>query len=228
MRNPNITFIAIAGNIGSGKSSLCKWLADRLGYVAHYESVDNNPYLDDFYKDMRKWSFHTQIFFLSSRFETHRQITQGAQSVVQDRSIYEDSRIFARNLFEQGLMDPRDHANYEEMYRVLSSYFEPPDLLIYLKCSVPTLMRRIRKRDRDCERDIPRPYIEQLNALYDDWVGSYRESQKLVLPGDDLDFVGSDFDFGYILDMIDAMGIDPTRLQGRLFEPATPADLAAV
>ncbi len=217
MRNQNITFIAIAGNIGSGKSSLCKWLADNLGYEAHYESVDNNPYLDDFYKDMKKWSFHTQIFFLSSRFETHRLITQGNRSVVQDRSIYEDSHIFARNLYEQGIMDPRDFANYEEMYRVLSMYFEPPDLLIYLKCSVPTLMRRIRKRGRDFERDMPRGYIEQLNALYDTWVGNYKESPKLVLPGDDLDFVGSYHDFGFILDMIDAMRIDPLRLQATLF-----------
>ncbi len=217
MRNPHITFIAIAGNIGSGKSSLCKFLADRLGYEAHFESVDDNPYLEDFYKDMKKWAFHTQIYFLSSRFETHRRITQGHRSVVQDRSIYEDSAIFARNLYEQGLMEPRDHANYEEMYRVLSTYFEPPDLLIYLKCSVPTLMRRIRKRDRDCEREIPRDYIEQLNALYDTWVASYEESPKLVLPGDDLDFVGSYHDFGFILEMIDAMRIDPMRLQASLF-----------
>lgn len=217
MRNPNITFIAIAGNIGSGKSSLCKWLADNLGYEAHFESVDNNPYLDDFYKDMKKWAFHTQIFFLSSRLETHRRITTGTKSVVQDRSIYEDNHIFARNLYEQGILDERDFANYEEMYRVLSQYFEPPDLLIYLKCSVPTLMRRIRKRGRDFERDMPRDYIEQLNTLYDDWVGSYKESPKLVLPGDDLDFVGSYHDFGFILDMIDAMRIDPQRLQATLF-----------
>lgn len=217
MRNPNITFIAIAGNIGSGKSSLCKWLADNLGYEAHFESVDNNPYLEDFYKDMKKWAFHTQIFFLSSRLETHRRITTGNRSVVQDRSIYEDNHIFARNLYQQGILDPRDYANYEEMYRVLSQYFEPPDLLIYLKCSVPTLMRRIRKRGREFERDMPRDYIEQLNELYDSWVGSYKESPKLVLPGDDLDFVGSYHDFGFILDMIDAMRIDPSRLQATLF-----------
>ncbi len=211
------TFIAIAGNIGSGKSSLTTWLADRLGYEACFEVVDDNPYLDDFYRDMKAWSFHTQVYFLSRRFENHRRITSGSRSVVQDRSIYEDHAIFARNLHDQGMMTDRDFSNYQDLYNVMARFFEPPDLLVYLKCSVPTLMRRIRKRGRDCEREIPREYIEQLNGLYDRFVEEFEDAPKLVLPGDDLDFVGSYHDFSFILDMIDAMRIDPNRLQPSLF-----------
>ncbi|MBU6427729.1 MAG: deoxynucleoside kinase [Cyanobacteria bacterium REEB65] len=211
------TFIAIAGNIGSGKSSLTTWLADRLGYEACFEVVDDNPYLDDFYRDMKTWSFQTQVYFLSRRFENHRRISSGTRSVVQDRSIYEDYAIFARSLFEQGMMEERDFRNYEDLYKVMARFFEPPDLLIYLKCSVPTLMRRIRKRGREFEREIPRDYIEHLNTLYDDFVENFADAPKLVLPGDDLDFVGSYHDFSFILDMIDNMRIDPLRLQASLF-----------
>lgn len=214
---PTKTFIAIAGNIGSGKSSLTAWLAEKLGYEACFEVVDENPYLDDFYRDMKTWSFHTQVYFLSRRFENHRRITEGSKSVVQDRSIYEDYYIFARNLYDTGMMHPRDYENYKDLYRVMAQFFHPPDLLIYLKCSVPTLMRRIRKRGRDCERDIPRDYIEQLNGLYDEWTSGFKDAPKLVLPGDDLDFVGSYHDFSFILDMIDTMHIDPMRLQVSLF-----------
>ena len=214
---PPKTFIAIAGNIGSGKSSLTTWLADRLGYEACFEVVDDNPYLDDFYHDMKAWSFQTQVYFLSRRFENHRRISAGLRSVVQDRSIYEDYSIFARSLYEQGMMSERDFSNYEDLYKVMARFFEPPDLLIYLKCSVPTLMRRIRKRGREYERDIPRDYIEHLNRLYDDFVEQFTDAPKLVLPGDDLDFVGSYHDFSFILDMIDAMRIDPLRLQTTLF-----------
>jgi len=211
------TFIAIAGNIGSGKSSLTRWLADRLGYGACFEVVDDNPYLDDFYRDMKTWSFHTQVYFLSRRFENHRRITEGDRSVVQDRSIYEDSVIFARNLHDQGMMSDRDYDNYQDLYRTMANFFQPPDLLLYLKCSVPTLMRRIAKRGRSYEQEIPRDYIAQLNDLYDEWVEGFDGAPKLVLPGDDLDFVSSWMDFSFILDMIDAMKVDPDRLQASLF-----------
>lgn len=201
------TFIAIAGNIGAGKSTLTRWLADKLGYEAHFEAVANNPYLDDFYQDMKRWSFQLQVFFLSKRFEGHREIVKGTRSVIQDRTIYEDAAIFARNAYEVGLMEERDYLTYRSMFDAMAPYFQPPDLLIYLKASVPTLMRRIAKRARGCEAEIPREYVAQLNRLYDEWVESYQESPKLVLPADDINFVDSYHDFGYILDMMDAMRI---------------------
>ncbi|MGE5707191.1 MAG: deoxynucleoside kinase [Bacteroidota bacterium] len=201
-------FIVVAGNIGVGKSSLTKWLAEQLGYEPFFEPVMGNPYMDDFYADMKRWSFHCQVFFLSQRFEHHKKIDACPHPVIQDRSIYEDSEIFAKNLYQQGLMEERDYQNYLQIFQVMYPFFQPPDLLIYLKASVPTLMRRIRMRDRSYERSIPRDYIEQLNVLYDDWISRFDSCPKLVLPADDLDFIDSYYDFSYILDMIKAMELE--------------------
>jgi hypothetical protein len=204
-------FIVIAGNIGVGKSSLTRWLSERLGYEPFYEPVTGNPYLDDFYQDMERWSFHLQVYFLSQRFGHHRKIDLSPHSVIQDRSIYEDSEIFAKNLHVQGLMNDRDYENYLQIFRTMYPFFNPPSLLIYLKASVPTLMRRIKMRDRSYERSMPRDYIEQLNTLYDDWISGFGACPKLILPADDLDFIDSYYDFSYILDMIDAMKLESAK-----------------
>lgn len=203
--------IVIAGNIGCGKSSLSRWLADKLNYVPWYESVDDNPYLSDFYGDMVKWSFHLQVYFLSTRIETYRRVISTGRPAILDRSVFEDAAIFAKNAFNTGLMNPRDYATYQRIYDGIIPSCPPPDLLIYLQASVPTLMRRIRKRGRDYEASIPREYLIQLNDLYEDWIRQFELCPKLVLPSDDLDFVESYHDFGYILDMIEAMRTAPQQ-----------------
>lgn len=182
-------FIIISGNIGSGKSSLTRVLSKQFCWKAFYEVVENNPYLEDFYKDMRKWSFHLQIFFLSKRFQHHLKISQDPCSVVQDRSIYEDVDIFARNLYEQGLMDSRDYYNYRELFNNMISHLSPPDLIIYLKASIDTLTQRIALRGRDYEKSISRDYLEQLNILYEQWIKKFTLCPILSMQIDDLDFV---------------------------------------
>lgn len=183
-------FIIISGNIGSGKSSLTMLLSKQLGWKAFYEVVENNPYLEDFYYDMKKWSFHLQIFFLSKRFQHHQAIVRDPSSVVQDRSIYEDVDIFAKNLYEQGLMDPRDYHNYRELFGIMVDFLSPPNLIIYLKASVATLKRRIAQRGRDYEKRISKEYLEQLNLLYEKWIEEFTLCPILTIPTDDLDFVG--------------------------------------
>lgn len=182
-------FIAVAGNIGVGKSTLTELLSKKLGWEPFYEAVDDNPYLADFYKDMRTWSFHSQIFFLTRRLRHHRQILDHPNTVVQDRSVYEDAEIFAENLYRQGLMTERDHRSYRELYEVLTQFLPPPDLVIYLRASVPTLIRRIRQRGRDFERDVSPAYLEQLNNLYEEWIERFSLCPVLTVPSDDLDFV---------------------------------------
>jgi deoxyadenosine/deoxycytidine kinase len=182
-------FIIISGNIGSGKSSLTDLLSKRLGWKAFYEVVEKNPYLEDFYYDMKKWSFHLQVFFLSKRFKHHQEIVNDPSSVIQDRSIYEDVDIFAKNLYQQGLMDPRDYHNYSELFRMMVSFLSPPDLIVYLQSSVPTLKQRIALRGRDYEKRISREYLEQLNTLYEKWVAEFNLCPILQVPTDDLDFV---------------------------------------
>jgi len=182
-------FIIVSGNIGSGKSSLTKILSEQLGWKAFYEVVENNPYLEDFYNDMKKWSFHLQVFFLSKRFQHHQHIVQDPHSVIQDRSIYEDVDIFAKNLFEQGLMEPRDYNNYCELFNIMVDFLSPPNLIIYLQASVDTLKRRIALRGRDYERSMSRGYLEQLNILYERWVKKFTLCPILTVPTDDLDFV---------------------------------------
>jgi deoxyadenosine/deoxycytidine kinase len=182
-------FVAVAGNIGSGKSSLTRLLSDTFGWQALYESVEDNPYLGDFYKDMRRWSFNLQVYFLSNRFRSHKAITEGAEPVVLDRVIYEDAEIFARNLYEIGMMEERDYRNYVALYEVMTEYLRPPDLLIYLRANVDTLVRQIAVRGRDFEQSIRREYLEQLNRHYEAWIGRYRAGRLLVLDADTLDYV---------------------------------------
>jgi deoxyadenosine/deoxycytidine kinase len=191
-------FLAIAGNVGVGKSTLTGLIAERLGWEPFYEAVDDNPYLADFYQDMRTWSFHSQIFFLSRRLLHHHQLIEHPNSVVQDRSVYEDAEIFAKNLHRQGHISDRDYRTYRELYETMTRFLPAPDLVIYLRAGVDTLLDRIRKRGREFEQDIDPKYLEQLNRLYEDWNTSFTLSQVLIVPSDDLDFVSN----GKHLDLI--------------------------
>ena len=181
-------FLAIAGNIGVGKTHLTDYLGKRLGWEVFYEPVVDNPYLDDFYTDMSRWSFHLQVFFLSKRFEMHRKMTQNMWSCVQDRTIYEDAEVFARTLHDSGAMDDRDFENYMALFECMTSYLQAPTTIIYLRASVDTLLQRIARRGRDCEKSIEAAYLERLNAAYDDWAArSAPELQFLVVDTDGLD-----------------------------------------
>jgi len=191
-------FIAIAGNIGTGKTTLTQLLSRRFGWNAHFEAVTDNPYLADFYRDMSRWSFPLQIFFLTNRFQAHQKISQGTHSAIQDRSIYEDANIFARNLFEQGQMEERDYKNYLELYSSVCQFLTPPDLIIYLRKSLPKLKERITWRGREYEKDIPDDYLSNLNRYYDDWMETYDLGKKLVIPSDGLDFLDNPRDFEYL------------------------------
>ncbi|MEN6392351.1 MAG: deoxynucleoside kinase [Anaerolineaceae bacterium] len=182
-------FIAVAGNIGVGKSTLVTMLSTHLGWKPFYEPVTENPYLADFYYDMRTWAFHSQIFFLTQRLRAHRQLVDHPTSVIQDRSVYEDAEIFARNLYIQGLINDRDYGTYCELYQVLTEFLPPPDLVIYLKASVEVLINRIKSRGRDYERKITPEYLNQLNTLYDDWITHFNLCPVLTVPAGDLDFV---------------------------------------
>lgn len=182
-------FVAVAGNIGAGKSSLTRVLSDYFKWQAYFERVDDNPYLTDFYNDMRRWSFNLQVYFLSRRFDNHQTIERAPHSVIQDRTIYEDAEIFARNLFEMGLMDERDFDNYQALFKMMTSYLKSPDLLIFLRASVPTLVGHIQTRGRAFESSIRIEYLERLNRHYENWVGRYDLGPKLIVEVDDFDFV---------------------------------------
>ncbi|MFQ5594434.1 MAG: deoxynucleoside kinase [Anaerolineae bacterium] len=209
-------FIAVAGNVGVGKSTLTALLSQRLGWRPFYEAVDDNPYLKDFYADMKTWSFHSQVFFLSRRLKHHREIVDYPTSAVQDRSVYEDAEIFARNLYRQGHMTERDYQSYRELYEAMNLFLPPPDLIVYLQASVPTLLQRIAQRGRDYEREIEPAYMEQLNELYDEWASTFDLCPMLTVPADDLDFVMYNTD----LELIAGKIID--KLQGKetvVFDP---------
>lgn len=195
-------FIAIAGNVGVGKSTLTGLLAERLGWEPFFEAVDDNPYLADFYGDMRAWSFHSQIYFLSRRLRHHRQLLDRQNSVVQDRSVYEDAEVFAQNLYLQGDMDERDHRSYRELYEVLTSFLPPPDLVVYLRASTPTLLSRIAKRGRDYEQSIAPDYLERLNQLYEEWIKGFALCPVLTIPADELDFVAHDAHLALITERV--------------------------
>ncbi|CUT02693.1 deoxynucleoside kinase [Candidatus Chrysopegis kryptomonas] len=195
-------FVAVAGNIGSGKSSLTKLLSEYFGWKAYYESVDDNPYLDDFYKDMKRWSFNLQIYFLSKRFKDHMEIVNSPYSIIQDRSIYEDAEIFAKNLYDMGNMDERDYKNYVELFKIMTGFLKPPDLIIYLRANVDTLLRQIKLRGRSFEQNIPREYLERLNRYYEDWVARYNLGEILILETDDIDFVNDKNDFNKVVEAV--------------------------
>ena len=198
----DLRFISIAGNIGAGKSSLTGLLARHLRWEPVYESVDNNPYLADFYDDMRRWSFNLQIYFLSSRFRHQKQMLERGGCVVQDRTMYEDVEIFAKNLHEMGLMSDRDFNNYHALFEEMTHYLQAPNLLIYIRAQVPTLVRQIQQRGRDYENSIRISYLERLNRLYEDWIERY-PYEKLIINTDDLDFVNSDEDLGRIIELVE-------------------------
>ncbi len=195
-------FIAIAGNIGAGKSSLTGLLAKHFKWQAYYESVDDNPYLSDFYEDMRRWSFNLQIYFLSSRFKKHKEMLNKQTSLVQDRTIYEDAEIFAKNLNDMGLMSERDYKNYRALFNEMTTYLQPPDLLVYLRAQVPTLVRQIQQRGRKYENTIRIDYLERLNLLYEDWIDRY-PYEKLIIDTDDIDYVNKQEDLGKVIDLVD-------------------------
>ncbi len=196
--------IAIAGNIGAGKTTLTTLLSQHLKMEPHYESVDENPYLEDFYHDMERWSFHLQVYFLNSRFRQILEIKKDKKDIIQDRTIYEDRFIFASNLHAMGLMSQRDYDNYASLFDLMELIVTPPDLLIYLKASIPTLVRNIHSRGRDYEKSINIDYLSNLNKRYDDWIDHYDKGKLLVIEVDNLNFVQKPEDLGTIIEKVNA------------------------
>jgi deoxyadenosine/deoxycytidine kinase len=196
-------FVAIAGNIGVGKSTLVKMLCNQMDWDPFYEPVTENPYLADFYHDMSAWSFHSQVFFLTHRLRSHFQLAQHPNSVVQDRSVYEDAEIFAQNLYRQGHIRDRDYQTYRELYETAIQFLPPPDLVIYLRASVPTLLNRISNRGREYERTIAPEYLESLNNLYENWIDNFTLCPVLAVPADDLDYVAHSGHLRLIISKVD-------------------------
>jgi deoxyadenosine/deoxycytidine kinase len=203
------SYVVLAGNIGAGKSTLVSMLCERLGWEPYYEPVAENPYLDDFYRDMRAWAFHSQVFFLTYRAQAHRALMDVPRAVVQDRSFYEDAEVFARALHLQGAISDRDWNTYQGLYRTLTTLLAPPDLVVYLRASVPTLQKRIALRGRQFEARITDEYLESLNGLYEEWISGFSLSPVLVVPSDRLDFVKDSKDLDLIVDTV------AERLRGR-------------
>ena len=199
---PQIKHVAIAGNIGAGKTTLCSQLAKPFGWQVHYESTDDNPYLVDFYTDMRRWSFNLQIYFLHTRYNQIMQILNGDVTVIQDRTIYEDANIFAPNLHDMGLMTGRDFNNYISLFNSMTAYIQPPDLLIYLKASIPTLVDHIQTRGREYEGSISIDYLKKLNERYENWISEYKLGRLLVISTDELDFVNKQEDLGTVIQSV--------------------------
>ena len=195
--------IAIAGNIGSGKTTLTKPLAARYGWTPRFEPVDNNPYLEDFYHDMNRWSFNLQVYFLNKRFKEVVEISKSTDTIIQDRTIYEDACIFAPNLHDQGYMSDRDFKNYTDLFNLMMSLVKKPQLMIYIRSSIPTLVKHIEKRGRDYEKSIRIDYLTGLQKRYDDWLSTY-DGELITIDGDKINFEDSKEDFRKITDMIDA------------------------
>ncbi|NOH01358.1 MAG: deoxynucleoside kinase [Chloroflexi bacterium] len=216
-------FVAVAGNIGVGKSTLVKMLCEKMGWDPFYEPVTQNPYLADFYQNMSAWAFHSQVFFLTHRLRSHFNLAQHPNSVIQDRSVYEDAEIFAYNLYRQGNMTDRDFQTYRELYETAVQFLPPPDLVIYLRASVETLLTRINQRGRDYERQISPDYLQNLNNLYEGWIENFTLCPVLAVPADDLDYVAHNGHLRLIASKIDA------KLTGKeevVFEPEEVARAA--
>ncbi len=196
--------IAIAGNIGSGKTTLTGLLAKHFGWDPHYEDVDTNPYLNSFYEDMQRWSFNLQIYFLNSRFRQVVDIRKSGKTVIQDRTIYEDAYIFAPNLHSMNLMSTRDFENYRSLFDLMSTFIQPPDLLIYLRAGVPTLVNQIQKRGRDYENSIRLDYLKNLNEIYEDWIENYKFGKLLIIDADTLKVSENPEDLGSVIEKINA------------------------
>jgi deoxyadenosine/deoxycytidine kinase len=196
--------IAVAGNIGSGKTTLTTLLSKHYKWEAHFEDVDDNPYLNDFYEDMHRWSFNLQVYFLNSRFSQILEIRKSPKTVIQDRTIYEDAHIFAPNLHSMGLMSSRDFESYFTLFNLMSSLVQPPDLLIYLQASVPKLVEQIQKRGREYEASIRLDYLKSLNERYEAWISSYNLSKVLIVDVDNNDFTNNPQDLSKVIDQINA------------------------
>ena len=184
-------FIVVAGNIGSGKTTLVEILSQKLGFVPVYEPHEENPYLADFYEDMKRWSYQSQVYFLTRRLRIHKELLLAKGSVVQDRSVYEDAEIFARNLYLQGDLTQRDYSVYQDLYHILAALLPPPNLMVYLRASVDTLQQRIAKRGREYEAGISRDYLTRLNDLYEDWMTAFDQCPVLIINTDNLDLVST-------------------------------------
>ncbi len=195
--------VAIAGNIGSGKTTLTRLMAKHFGWKPHYEDVENNPYLHSFYDDMQRWSFNLQVYFLNSRFRQVIDIRKSGKNVIQDRTIYEDARIFAPNLHSMNLMSTRDFENYSSLFELMSSFLQPPDLLIYLRASVSTLVEQIQRRGRDYEESIRLDYLKRLNEMYENWIKDYTAGKLLIINVDDMDFNDPE-DLSVVIDKVNA------------------------
>ncbi|MDF1517458.1 MAG: deoxynucleoside kinase [Lutibacter sp.] len=196
--------VAIAGNIGAGKTTLTKLLAKHYKWEPHYESVEENPYLDDFYGEMERWSFNLQVYFLNSRFRQILEIRESGKNLIQDRTIYEDARIFAPNLHAMGLMTNRDFVNYESLFELMERLVSPPDLLIYLRATIPTLVGQIHKRGREYENSISIDYLSRLNERYEAWITKYTKGNLLIIDVDKLNFVDNPEDLYAVINKIDA------------------------
>lgn len=203
MSKSEIKHVAIAGNIGAGKTTLSSLLSKHYNWDVHYEDTSTNPYLSDFYNDMHRWSFNLQIYFLNSRYRQILEIRDGDRTVIQDRTIYEDAEIFAPNLHQMGLMSKRDFENYRDLFKLMVSQVKGPDLLIYLRSTVPTLVKHIQTRGRDYEGSMSLDYLKKLNERYESWISNYTEGKLLIIDVDNLDFKNKKEDFGGIVELVD-------------------------